>query len=66
MPRRFFGNYIPFESSINMNLFNGDMAHRTYTSDGYLDTHLLMDPTQKGIYHVQDRPYYSYNSVYSA
>lgn len=63
--RRFVAAYIPFESSINMNLFNGDMAHRTYTSDNYLDTHMQLDPTQKGVYHVQDRPYFLYNSVYS-
>lgn len=63
--RRFVGAYIPFESSVNMNLFNGDMAHRTYTSDNYLDTHMQLDPTQKGVYHAQDRPYFLYNSVYS-
>lgn len=60
----YVGCYIPFESSINMNLFNGDMAHRTYRG-GYLDTHLQTDITQKGTYHVQDRPYYLYNPVYS-
>lgn len=64
--RRFWGAYIPFESSINMNLFNGDMAHRTHTADDYLDSHLQIDPTQKGNYHVQDRPYYVYNAVYSS
>lgn len=60
----YVGCYIPFESSINMNLFNGDMTHRTYRG-GYLDTHLQTDITQKGTYHVQDRPYYLYNPVYS-
>lgn len=64
--KRYIGAYIPFESSINMNLFNGDMAHRTYTSDNYLDSHMQLDITQKGSYHVQDRPYYVYNSVYSS
>lgn len=64
--RRYFGAYIPFESSINMNLFNGDMAHRTYTADNYLDSHLQLDPTQIGNYHVQDRPYFVYNAVYSS
>lgn len=69
--KHFVGCYVPFESSINMNLFNGDMAHRSYRgetlwSDGaYLDTHLQTDITQKGTYHVQDRPYYLYNPVYS-
>lgn len=64
--RRFFGAYIPFESSINMNLFNGDMAHRTHTADDYLDSHLQIDPVQIGNYHVQDRPYFVYNAVYSS
>lgn len=64
--KRFMGAYIPFESSINMNLFNGQMAHRTYTSDNYVDSHLQLDITQKGSYHAQDRPYYVYNSVYSS
>lgn len=63
--RRYMGAYIPFESSINMNLFNGSMAHRTYTSDNYIDSHMQLEPTQKGVYHAQDRPYYVYNSVYS-
>lgn len=62
----YVGCYIPFESSINMNLFNGDMAHRTYTAGNYLDTHLQTDITQKGTYHVQDSPYYVYNPVYSS
>lgn len=64
--KRFMGAYIPFESSINMNLFNGQMVHRTYTSDNYVDSHLQLDITQKGSYHAQDRPYYVYNSVYSS
>lgn len=64
--KRFVAAYIPFESSINMNLFNGDMAHRTYTPNNYLDSHLQLDVTQKGNYHVQDRPYYVYNAVYSS
>ena len=64
--RVFFGSYIPFESSINLNLFNGDMVHRTVTSENYVDSHLELDPTQKGNYHSQDRPYYAYNTVYSS
>jgi hypothetical protein len=46
------GAYIPFESSINMNLFNGSMTHRTYTSDNYIDSHMQLEPTQKGVYHA--------------
>lgn len=64
--KRFIAAYIPFESSINMNLFNGDMAHRTYASNNYIDSHLQLDITQKGNYHVQDRPYFVYNPVYSS
>lgn len=62
----YFGAYIPFESSINMNLFNGDMTHRSYTANNYVDSHLQMEPTQIGSYHVQDRPYFVYNAVYSS
>lgn len=64
--KRYVGGYIPFESSINMNLFNGDMPHRTYTPDNYLDSHMQLNITQKGSYHVQDRPFFVYNSVYSS
>ena len=64
--RRFVGMYIPFESTINMNLFSGDMAHRTYTADNYIDSHLNIDIVQKGTYHIQDKPYYEYNSIYSS
>lgn len=64
--RRYFGAYIPFETSINTTLFNGDMIHRTYTTENYVDSHLLLEPTQRGSYHTQDRPYYVYNAVYSS
>lgn len=64
--RKYIGAYIPFESSINMNLFNGDMPHMTYTSDNYIDSHMQMEITQKGNYHVQEKPYFVYNTVYSS
>lgn len=64
--RRYVGCYIPFESSINMNLFQGDMPHMSYTSDGYLDSHLHMDPQQTQTYHSQDLPFFLYNTVYSS
>lgn len=65
--KRFIGAYIPFESSINMNLFNGDMVHRTYRpGDNFIDTHLEVNITQKGNYHTQSKPYYLYNSTYSS
>lgn len=63
----FCGAYIPFESSINMNLLQGDMAHMTHrSSDNYLDSHLQTDITQKQLYHIQDDPYFVYNTVYSS
>lgn len=65
--RKFFvGSYIPFESSINMNLLQGDQAHRTHNSSNYLDSYLQLNPTQMGQWHSQDLPYFMYNSVYSA
>lgn len=65
---RYIGMYIPFESRYNLSLLNGDMAYKTYNDLGsdYLDTHLQLDVTQKGNYHIQDRPYYLYNDAYSA
>lgn len=64
--KRYVGAYIPCESSINMSLFNGDMPHMTYTSENYIDSHMQMDVTQKGTYHVQEKPFFVYNSVYSS
>lgn len=64
--KAFMASYIPFETSINTNLFNGDMVHRSYTSNNYIDVHLQAEPQQTQTYHAQDRPYYVYNSVYSS
>lgn len=61
----FIGSYIPFESTINMNLFQGDQVHRTVTGDGYVDSYLQLEPTQMQQFHSQDDPYYLYNTVYS-
>ena len=64
--KSFVGAYIPFETSINTNLYNGDMVHRSYTSSNFIDVHLQMEPQQTQQFHVQDRPYFVYNSVYSS
>lgn len=64
--RRYIGCYIPFESSINLNLLQGDMPHMSYTSDGFLDSHLHMDPQQTQTYHSQNEPFFVYNTVYSS
>lgn len=64
--KSFVGAYIPFETSINTNLYNGDMIHRSYTSSNFIDVHLQMEPQQTQQFHVQDRPYFVYNSVYSS
>ena len=64
--KAFIGSYIPFETSINVNLLNGDMVHHTYTSNNFIDIHLQLEPQQTQVYHVQDRPYFVYNSVYSS
>ena len=42
------------------------MPHMTYTSENYIDPHMQLDPTQKGVYHVQEKPFFVYNSVYSS
>lgn len=64
--KAFVGSYIPFETSINTNLLNGDMIHKTYSYGDSMDPHLQLEPTQIQNFHSQDRPYYSYNSVYSS
>lgn len=65
--KQYIGSYIPFETSINLNLMNGDMPHRTWDDyDGYLDTHLQLDPQQTQSFHVQSRPFFAYNAVYSS
>lgn len=67
--KTFFGNYIPFESSINVSLLHGDMVHKTVTGTGNsstLDAYMQIEPVQMGIYHTQDRPYFAYNNVYSS
>ncbi len=62
----FIGSYIPFESSINMNLFQGDQVHRSHTSSNFMDSYLQLQPTQMGTFHVQELPYFMYNAAYSA
>lgn len=64
--KNYIGAYIPFESTINMNLFHGDQIHRTVTSSNFADSWLQLEPTQMQDIHVQDLPYFVYNSVYSA
>lgn len=49
-----------------MNLFHGDQIHRTVTSSNFADSWLQLEPTQMQDIHVQDLPYFVYNSVYSA
>lgn len=63
--KMFIGAYIPLESSVNLNLLHGDMAHQS-TSAGNLPGFYQIEPVQMGTYWVQDRPYYAYNGVYSS
>lgn len=64
--KAFLASYIPFETSVNTNLLNGDMVYKTYAYGNFLDVHLQLDIQQTQSYHVQDRPYYVYNAVYSS
>lgn len=62
----FVGALIPFESSINLNLAQGDAAQRTWrSSDNFLDVFAQIEPGQMGSYHTQDAPYFAYNNTYS-
>ena len=56
----FIHGYLPFESSINIPLMMGDTFSNTKS------VYMQLDPVQMGSYHIQDRPYFAYNSVYSA
>lgn len=42
------------------------MVYKTYAYGNFLDAHLQLDIQQTQSYHVQDRPYYVYNAVYSS
>lgn len=65
--KMFTAAYIPFESSINLNLAYGDAVHRSFRSgDNFLDIFTQVEPGQLGAYHVQDRPYFAYNPTYSS
>ena len=65
--KQYIGSYIPFETSINLNLMNGDMPHRSWDEgNGYLDSHLYIEPQQSQTFHAQSRPFYAYNAVYSS
>ena len=65
--KMFTAAYIPFESSINLNLAYGDAVHRSFRSgDNFLDIFTQIEPGQLGAYHVQDRPYFAYNPTYSS
>lgn len=60
-------DYIPFETTINLQLNYGQNTSRTgdinYT-DVYLGT--TIEQGNIGSYHIQDKPYYAYNDAYSA
>lgn len=56
----FVNAYLPFESSINLNLLMGD------TFSNSRSVYMQLTPIQMGSYHIQDRPYFVYNPVYSA
>lgn len=62
----YVGAYIPFETSINTNLLSGDMFFRGVSLSNNVDPHIEYDITQKGTFHVQDKPNFEYNTVYSA
>jgi hypothetical protein len=65
--KRYFGAYIPLESTINLKLSMGQMTNRTYNgASNNVDAYLQIEPVQLGTYHSQSKPYYLYNDAYSA
>lgn len=64
--KAFVGAYIPFETTINLNLTFGHEVHRTYNRDNNsIDIFAQIEPGQMSDYHIQDKPYYAYNDAYS-
>lgn len=64
--KKYFGAYIPFESTINMKLSMGEMTHRTFNSSlNTVDAFMQIEPTQMQGFHAQSKPYYLYNDAYS-
>lgn len=64
--KRYFGAYIPLESSINLKLSMGEMTNRTYNAGvGTVDAFMQLEPTQMQQFHSQSKPFYLYNDVYS-
>ena len=62
-------DFIPFETSINLNLQYGDTTSRSCEGDRtYTDVYLSTTITggTLGNYHIQSKPYYAYNDAYSA
>lgn len=65
--KRYFGAYIPFESTINLKLSMGKEAHKQYdASKGNIQAYAQLEPIQMGVYYSQDKPFYLYNDAYSA
>ena len=62
-------DFIPFETSINLNLQYGDTTSRSCEGDRtYNDVYLSTTITggTMGNYHIQSKPYYVYNDAYSS
>lgn len=59
-------DYIPFETSINLNLTYGDCASRT-GSTSYVNPWFgtNIDQGNSGSYYAQTKPYFAYNDAYS-
>lgn len=65
--KRYFGAYIPLESTINLKLSMGEMTNRTYSSAmNTVDAYMQIEPVQMGTYHSQSKPFYLYNDAYSS
>lgn len=59
--------YVPFETSINLNLRHDKSFSRTIASNGTVGNNLIqVDPVVFGSGYVQDTPLYQYNAAYSA
>lgn len=64
--KAYFGNYIPFETSINLSYRSDKSFSKTYReSDGYAETYVQNEIGQVANKYTQEKPMYAYNDVYS-
>lgn len=57
--------YIPFETTVNLNLFNNKEYHNTVSASGDYAQNLIQSEPVSFSSYVQTEPQYAYNAIYS-